>query len=87
MKGRVAMNRQNLTISLPRSLLRKAKVFAARKEKSLSELLREALEERIREETGYERARQRQVRLLRTGYDLGTKGRIATSREELHARR
>lgn len=47
------MKRRNVTLSLPEPLLRKAKVVAARKETSLSELLREALEEKVREHTGY----------------------------------
>ena len=81
------MDRQNVTLSLPRSLLRKAKVIAAKKEKSLSELMKEAIEEKVREDTGYKKARERQLRLLKKGLNLGTKGNITFSREELHARR
>jgi len=51
------MNRQNVTLSLPKSLLKKAKVIAAGREKSLSELLRESLEEKVREANGYKKAR------------------------------
>ena len=81
------MNRQNVTLSLPKSLLKKAKVIAASREKSLSELLRESLEEKVREANGYKRARQKQLKLLKEGLDLGTKGRITTTRDELHERR
>jgi len=81
------MERQNVTLSLPKSLLKKAKVLAANKEKSLSELIRESLEEKVRDATGYQRAKQRQLRLLRKGFDLGTRGKITISREELHVRR
>ena len=81
------MDRQNVTLSLPKSLLKKAKVIAASREKSLSELLRESLEEKVREANGYKRARQRQLKLLKEGLDLGTKGRITTTRDELHERR
>lgn len=81
------MERQNVTLSLPKSLLRKAKVIAASKEKSLSELLREAIEEKVMEDAGYKKARERQLRLLKIGLDLGTEGRIKISREELYARR
>ena len=81
------MNRQNVTLSLPKSLLKKAKVIAASRETSLSELLRESLEEKVREADGYKRARQRQLKLLEEGIDLGTKGRITTARDELHERR
>jgi len=81
------MNRQNVTLSLPKSLLKKAKVIAASREKSLSELLRESLEEKVREANGYKKARQRQLKLLKEGLDLGTKGDIATTRDEVHERR
>jgi Arc/MetJ-type ribon-helix-helix transcriptional regulator len=81
------MNRQNVTLSLPKSLLKKAKVIAAGREKSLSELLRESLEDKVREANGYKKARQRQLKLLKEGLDLGTKGDIATTRDEVHERR
>jgi len=81
------MERQNITLSLPKSLLKKAKAVAARKEKSLSELLRESLEEQVRESTGYKKAMERQLKLMKKGFDFGIKGRIAVSREEIHERR
>ncbi|RLB21781.1 MAG: CopG family transcriptional regulator, partial [Deltaproteobacteria bacterium] len=43
------MERQNVTLSLPKLLLKKAKVIAASREKSLSDLLRESLEQKVRE--------------------------------------
>lgn len=81
------MERQNVTLSISRALLKKAKSLAVKKDSSLSDLLRGALEEKVREESGYQRARDRQVALMETGFDLGTKGKISISREELHARR
>ena len=44
---------------------------------SLSEFLRESLEARVREATGYKKARARQLKLLGEGFDLGTGGRIS----------
>jgi hypothetical protein len=81
------MERQNVTLSIPRALLKKAKSLAVKKDSSLSDLLRGALEEKVREESGYQRARDRQVALMETGFDLGTKGKLSITREELHARR
>ena len=81
------MNRQNVTLSLPKSLLKKAKILAASRDESLSELLRVSLEMRVREATGYKKARARQLRLLEEGFDLGTGGRMGVSREDLHERR
>jgi len=80
------MEKQNVTLSMPKALLRKAKVLAASCDKSLSALLRESLEERIRSASGYNQAKKRQLRLLNKGIDLGTKGDIAISRDELYAR-
>ena len=81
------MERQNVTLSLPKALLKKAKTLAVKKDSSLSDLLRGALEEKVREESGYQRARNRQLALMEKGFDLGTKGKITVTREELHARR
>lgn len=81
------MEKQNVTISIPKVLLRRAKILAAQSDKSLSQLLRESLEEKVREADDYNRARNRQLRLLKKGLDLGTGGRIETGRDELHARR
>jgi len=55
--------------------------------KSLSELLRESLEEKVTESTGYRKAKERQLALLQKGLDLGTKGHITTKRDQLYARR
>lgn len=81
------MERQNVTLSLPKSLLKKAKTLATKEDRSLSELLRETLEERVKQESGYQRARERQIALMKKGFDLGSKGKITITREELHERR
>jgi metal-responsive CopG/Arc/MetJ family transcriptional regulator len=81
------MERQNITLSLPKALLKKAKAVAAREEKSLSELLRESIEDKVRSSTGYKNARNRQLRLLKCGFDLGTEGKLTATREEIHERR
>jgi len=78
------MERQNVTLSLPKTLLKKAKVIAARREESLSKFLRESLEDKVREANGYKKARERQLKLVKEGLDLGTHGHITTTREELH---
>ena len=81
------MERRNVTLSLPKTLLKKAKILAVMKDRSLSDLLRETLEEKVKEETGHQRAKERQIALMEKGFNLGTKGRITISREELHERR
>lgn len=81
------MNKQNITLALPKTLLKKAKIMAASLDKSLSEFLKETLEEKIKESNGYKTAKARQLKLLKTGFNLGTEGKIAISREDLHARK
>ncbi len=81
------MERQNLTLSLPRSLLKKAKMLAVKREKSLNQLIREVLEEEVIENRRYKQAKEKHLELLVSGFDLGTKGRFSISREEAHARR
>ena len=80
------MEKQNVTISIPKTSLKQAKILAAQSDKSLSQLVRELLEEKVREAEDYNKARNRQLRLLEKGLDLGTGGRVETGRDELHAR-
>ena len=80
------MTTRNITLSLPVDLLKKAKIVAAKAEKSLSELFKEALEVRIKKDSGYQRARTRQLKLLRAGLNLGTKGKIQVKRDDLYER-
>jgi hypothetical protein len=81
------MERQNVTLSLPKPLLKRVKVIAAEEEKSVSQLMKEALEDRVHRHGSYERAKKRHLRLLEQGLDLGTRGGPLVSREELHERR
>ena len=81
------MEKQNVTLSLPKLLLKKAKLLAVSQNKSLSELIRESLEEKVREKAVYNKAKKRQLGLMEKGIDLGTKRRITISREELHDRK
>ena len=80
------MEKQNVTLSLPKSLIKKAKVFAAKKEKSLSQIMKEALENTMNKDTDYYIARKRQLKYLAKGFNLGTKGKIGGSRDELYER-
>jgi hypothetical protein len=77
---------RNVTLSLPRETLRRAKVLAVNRGTSLSGLLRELLDDLLAREGGYAAARRRGLRRLRDGADLGTGGRIGWTREQLHQR-
>ena len=81
------MEKRNITISLPMSLLKKAKMLTVKREESLSQLMREALEEKVNEDADYKKARRKHSNLLKIGINLGTKGELDFSREEVHERR
>lgn len=81
------MQKQNVTLSLPKDLLRQARHLAGRRHKSLSEFMRESLAEKVEEASGYSKAMERQLKLMRTGFDLGTAGQVVVERDELHERR
>lgn len=80
------MERQNITLSLPKATIKKAKALALKEEKSLSALIRESLDEKIRKDTGYKEAMEREIKLMEEGFNLGTGGGMPCSREELHER-
>ena len=80
------MEQQNVTIAVPKPLLKKAKILAASREQSLSELFRETLDQRVKEVEGYNKAKNRQLKLLNAGVDMGTQGKIGVKREELYER-
>jgi metal-responsive CopG/Arc/MetJ family transcriptional regulator len=81
------MQRQNVTLSLPQNLIKQAKYLATSRHTSLSELMRESLQEKIEEASGFRTAMERQLRLMQNGFDMGTNGVISVNREELHERR
>lgn len=76
--------RQNITLSLDKELIRKAKVLAAQQGTSVSGLLTRYLEQLLNEEEVYETARQQALTLLERGFHLG--GEIPCPREQWHDR-
>ena len=80
------MDKRNITLSLPYPLIHKAKEMAVREEHSLNEFVRLAVEEKLLRSSGFTVARERQLRRLKAGLELGTKGRRPASRESLHER-
>jgi hypothetical protein len=77
---------QNVTLAIPKDILRKAKILAVQKNTSLSGLLTQTLAELVANNEEYERARQRNLPMLKKGFDLGTEGHVDWKREELHER-
>ncbi len=76
--------KQNVTVSLDRETIQKAKIIAARRSTSISGLLAHQIEALVGEEEAYERAERQALNLLDHGFHLG--GVIRASRDELHER-
>jgi predicted DNA-binding protein len=81
------MERQNVTLSLPKLTIKRAKSLAIKEGKSLSMLMKESIEDKIRKDTGYKKAMEVEIRRMEHGFHLGTGGRMPCSREKLHERR
>ena len=77
---------RNITLSLPRELLRRIKRLAADRDTSVSAMMIEALARLADEDRHYSAARKRSLAALRSGRSLGTGGRCTWSRDELHER-
>ena len=77
---------QNITLSVPRALLKRVKRVAADRDTSVSALMTEALERLADEDRRYSAARKRAVAAFKSTRSLGTHGRRTWSRDELHGR-
>jgi hypothetical protein len=77
---------QNITLSLPEDDIRAARILAASRGTSVSQLLARMLKDLVEQETGYARARDRSLARLREGIDLGTGGQVSWSRDSIHER-
>ena len=76
--------KQNVTISLDRKTIQKAKILAARRSTSISGLLAHQIDLLVGEEEAYERAERQAMTLLDQGFHLG--GVLRVGRDELHER-
>ena len=80
------MSTQNVTLALPKELLKEARLMAVERGTSLSGLLADYLMRAVREDERYGQAQKRIRQRLKRGFDLGTKGSRLPSRAELHER-
>ncbi len=76
--------KQNITVQLDRETIRKAKVIAAHRGTSVSQLLAGTIDALVRDEERYEAARNRALELMKRGLHLGA-GPYST-RASLHER-
>jgi hypothetical protein len=80
------MDTQNITLALPKDILLKVKVIAAKQGTSISGFLTEILEEIVTREEGYRAACRRHLALLEDEIILGTDGVTSWTRADLHER-
>ena len=80
------MDKQNITLSLPKDILRKVKIIAVEEGTSVSALLTDILEEIVLRKERYQTAHRSHKAILERGADLGTEGSVSWTREELHER-
>lgn len=73
---------RNITLKLDEDLLKKAKLLAAEKDSSVSQMLAGYVEELIAKATGYSDAKRNALKMLDAGFDLGFTGK--GNRDELH---
>ncbi|MDH7578524.1 MAG: DUF6364 family protein [Bacillota bacterium] len=79
------MEYQNVTLSLPKEVLRRAKHIAIERGTSLSGLLTQLLVDLTRREDEYRRAKECHLAML-DEFDLATKGNVTWTRSDLYDR-
>lgn len=77
------MANRNVTLSLPEELFRRARVFAAEHDTSVSALVADLLMSRV--DVEYDGAWAEEERLMREGVGLRI-GEVAPTRDDAHAR-
>ena len=77
---------QNITLALPKPVLRRVKILAVERQTSVSALLTGMLEEIVEREDAYAAARERALAKLTRPVVLGTRGQVTWTRDSLHER-
>jgi predicted transcriptional regulator len=77
---------QNITLSVPREILKRVKRLAADRETSVSALITEALVRLTEDDRRYAAAKKRAMAAMASGRSLGTRGQRTWTRDELHER-
>ncbi len=76
--------KQNITLSIDKELIQKAKILAAQRQTSVSGMLSAELQDLVQKAERYEAARRSAGENLRKGFHLG--GSRIGNREALHER-
>ncbi len=76
--------KQNITLSINKDLIRKAKILAAQKQTSISGMLSQELQKILDDSEKYELLKRKALINIKQGFHLG--GKIPVARQELHER-
>lgn len=76
--------KQNITVQLEKTVIKDAKVIAARQSTSLSKLLADEIRKIASQESTYDNDKKLAIKRLQKGYSLG--GSKLPKREELYTR-
>ena len=76
---------RNINVTLPERLLQRFRTFAASRNQSMSSLMAEAVQKMVADGE-YERARESFMNNIRNARDLGLRGKIPWTRDQLHER-
>ena len=77
---------QNVTLSVPREVLKRVKRLAADRDTSVSALMTEALVRLADDNRRYSAARRRALVAMKSARSLGTGGQSSRTRDDLHER-
>ncbi len=81
------MEYQNITLSIPKEILKKVKHIAVEKNTSVSGLLSRHLADIVARDDTYKKAKAGQLELMEKGFDLIGERKTLWNREDLHDRR
>jgi hypothetical protein len=76
--------KQNITLSLDKTLIKKAKALAASRDTSISKMLGDELARMVEEAEYYDRSHRQAIALLEKGFHFGG---LPVDREALHDRK
>ncbi len=77
---------KNVTLSLPETLLRRFRIYAASRNESMTRLMAEAIRRLMDEDADADQATRRFLDRIQNAPDRGTGGVIRWTRDELHER-
>jgi hypothetical protein len=81
------VEKRNITLSLPVDLIKKAKVYAAKRDTTVNQLVRDLLADAVKREKRAKEAADRVLELARQGPYFDADLLKTFSRDELHERR